>query len=366
MNTNPDHPTDMSGADMSAPDKSIGFSFPFGALRVVSNVQTAINVMADKFRYYPTVEANSDVTTLRILHARHSRNQFDRILAQPSHRAPTGNGDFFHITTEDNAEYLWWPPNMMVEFAPEEGCCGRMVVAHDSGVEGDGEKADRLRFKSTGDEFDWELVADIAAGVFAKHCGRALLHTGMFYWKGANVMIGGESGAGKTTACLAMLRAGARYAADDLCALGLDPSGQGVLCAGLLTPPNIVGQAPATLAELETTLGNDARWKSRGHAALENAMEAQPMADTTPAMLVILERTAQRPRESRFRILDESQALEQVMELLIDPSNVSRREFHLDMAIALLDKAVVARATLSADIGSLPEFFDTMLQEARL
>ncbi|MDH5509210.1 MAG: hypothetical protein OEZ32_02530 [Nitrospinota bacterium] len=353
------------GGDQAA-EFSADFSFPFGSLSVSSNVESAIVALRDKFRYYPMVGNGSNARTMEIIHARRSREYFDHILAKPSRRVRTGAGDFIHISTTDRREYLWWPPNMMVDFTPEDGSCGRVVVAHGLDEAIHPREADRLRVKADGDEFDWELVADIAAGAFARDAGRVLLHAGMFRWKGASVMIGGESGAGKTTACLSMLRAGAKYAADDLCALGMDPSGHGVLCAGLLTPPNFVGQAPATLEELEAGLaGNGATWKSRGHAALESFMEAQPMADTTPTMVVILEKTDHRPPEHRFDILEEAEALEQIMGLLIDPSNVSRREFHLEIAIALLAQAVVVRATLAPHINSLPEVFEKMLLEAK-
>lgn len=189
-------------------------------------------------------------------------------------------------------------------------------------------------------------------GYFLAHCGAVERH-------GKGILIPGFSGAGKTTACIAMVRKGFGFLGDDRPLIQSTPDGT----LRLLAFPEDVDVTEKTIT-LFPELGREGLFEGQvsGRKKSFDAEEVYPGSLTdscTPAVILYPERYPH--KKSRIEEMPRSEALAAFMPhsmVVMDPKTTER---HFDAIFNLVQSVDCYRLKFGAQVLDLPDLVESVL-----
>jgi hypothetical protein len=193
-------------------------------------------------------------------------------------------------------------------------------------------------------------IADLVRIMTIRAYGHFCLHAATVAKGERGAMLIGPSGSGKTTTALALLRGGFEILTDEFSVLNANP--EPVQLTGFKRALEVVGGAPATLAELEQTLGAGRAGKTRFRPP--NEMNPANGRWVHPAAMFFLQL---RPGQSRHQVkpVRREEAFVRVTNQVLDPTNVFRRDEQAQALIRLVEACPAYELTLGNHLASLPE-----------
>ena len=200
---------------------------------------------------------------------------------------------------------------------------------------------------------------DLAWCLYARLRKSVLLHGAALERDGRGVLIVGESGAGKTTASLALLRAGFRLLSDEYTLLWKAENSR-VLMGGLLVPPMIVGSGFRSLDELEKTLKSRSARKTPAVGVIPSHAHTPTAVDVR--MVIALNRPKRRGTKHQALPLAPTELIPILIGQLLDPVRSDR----IGIVETLSELALGAsayRVTVGTNLGSLAAFIDAFQGE---
>ena len=205
-----------------------------------------------------------------------------------------------------------------------------------------------------------------------------LIHT-LYFWKhnlfcihGAALMSGdngvivvGPSGSGKTTTALALLRGGFTLLSDEF-TLVEDSRQGGITMHGLLVPPRIVGNAPASLDALEETLQADGEWKEKSELPLpRHAVEAGRGKSAPLKMVILLNGAKNTGPQHVLERLGGHDAFVVLMNQSLDSCGSARQQARFLLLAGAAESCPAYRLTLGRDLNALPELIAGAMENVR-
>jgi hypothetical protein len=230
-----------------------------------------------------------------------------------------------------------------------------------------------------------DILLDLTQAMYARVNNLYAFHAAYLGFQDKGIIIGGNSGCGKTTTAMTLLRSGFSLFSDDMTLLRRRENGD-LQGTGWLTPPRFVLKAPSSLDAIEETIipkkersrqvmmkilpvPEDPR-ESTVDVELKKAVTLPESVSRRtrghwikPSAIVFLEQREQEGKDHELLALDSQEGLTTIMSLALDPTHASRREEQIDMALDLIKQCNVYRLVLGSDIRSLPELFQGLLLE---
>jgi len=227
-----------------------------------------------------------------------------------------------------------------------------------------------------------EWFVDLLQILYARARGAVSMHAACVQIDGEAVIIGGSSGAGKTTTSTALYRDGHVLLTDEMLMLFRSHEDD-VAGVGWLTRPRFVGAAPATLADLSITPVVSCRpiaapdvvlpeeavnrlRKKKGEYDLELA-DARRFVnrEVHPRCVVVLRSLAHLTRSHTWTRLADESAFLAIMGLWLDPTIASRSEELMDLTVAIQHRCPTYELSLGPELGDLSDVFHAILAESR-
>jgi hypothetical protein len=279
-------------------------------------------------------------------------------LAAP--RATLFSTQFVHMRWE-GVEAFWRPFDLLAS-SRLTGVPGiRMLVSGDLAAEGDRCPAPRMKLDCTAagrrtcavepqhGRVALEEIADLLRTMAIRAQGYFCLHAATVADGERAAVLMGPSGCGKTTTALALARGGFELQGDENSMLSA-ASGR-VQVAGFRTAPRIVGQAPATLDSLESTL--NLRTAHKSAMTLPGTAPNGGTRWVTPAAIFFL-RVHHGERDHTVRGVPAEEAFVRTTDQVLDPTNVFRREEQAQALIGLVERCPAYELALGTNLASLP------------
>ena len=230
-----------------------------------------------------------------------------------------------------------------------------------------------------------DILLDLIQAMYARVNNLYAFHAAYLGFQDKGIIIGGNSGCGKTTTAMTLLRSGFSLFSDDMTLLRRNENGD-LQGGGWLTPPRFVLKTPSSLDAIEETIISK---KERSRQVMmkilpvpedprESTVDVRLKKAVTlpesisrrtkghwikPAVIVFLEQHEQEGEGHELLALDSQEGLTTIMSLALDPTHASRREGQIDMALDLIKQCSIYRLVLGSDIRSLPELFQGLLLE---
>jgi hypothetical protein len=333
-------------------------NLPFGSLRINCDSAAAFDVFTNSFRHYlhdrsPSTESYTlSITAIdeaqwlllnEHLTMTHSSNEV-KIFTWPGGKGVIINASF-------------------AIFAPDAPATDSFILVSSRPFMSSLKEPTKYTFHSDNPDYcaDWQGVSDLIKGLYAFKTDTYCLHSALLERDGKGVLLVGDSGAGKTTASLALARGGFTFLTDDL--LFLNTKTENRFCAsGLLMSPNFVGQPPTSLQELESTLLQGQLDKSS--ATLDNfQVKSEINKPVKPCLILLLEKPGQRIDEHHLSEVEGQAALSALMNQIVDPFAVLRRIEHLNLADELTEQCTVKQLVTGRSLHSLTALIDVELEQ---
>jgi len=359
---------------------STPFTFDNSLVTVTSRSRQVVDYLRDKISaYYP---ADAIAASLRPdchieIHIVDSR-QFGNILL-PGFVAPFQESEFELPTPEatvESEEFLhlkwpgieafWRPSNLLASLSFSRPRLVRLLVASYLSPEAEADEMPlrvkvrrspqplRLLERATTPVMQHVSLADIAdlvRVVTIRAFGHYCLHAAAVATGGRAALLMGPSGSGKTTTALALLRGGFDLLNDEFAVLheNLAP----VRLTGFERAPQVVGPAPARLADLEQTLRPGCSGKNpiQIERKLDSAGETRWLL---PAALLFLQ-IKPGTTAHLLKPMSPEEAFVRVTNQVLDPTNVFRRNEQAQALIALVESSPAFELSLGNDLASLPD-----------
>lgn len=197
----------------------------------------------------------------------------------------------------------------------------------------------------------------VALSELLRQAGLYSVHATALAKNGRGVLIPGASGRGKTTCCIALLRAGYRYLSDDHPLIREDPSGIELLC--FPEKIDVTCRTIELFPELREAR-NDLRQGIQKRYFHVDEFYPQAVIDASrPSVIVIPEINAE-PR-SRLMDLPKAKALEEMLThgLLVFDKEIAAGQF--DTYCRLVDGVDCYRLSFGKDVLELPALIDSVL-----
>jgi hypothetical protein len=230
-----------------------------------------------------------------------------------------------------------------------------------------------------------DILLDLIQAMYARVNNLYAFHTAYLGFQDKGIIIGGNSGCGKTTTAITLLRSGFSLFSDDMTLLRRHENG-GIQGTGWLMPPRFVLKRPSSLDAIEETIipkkerSQEVRMKilpvpedpneSTVDFELKKAVTLPESVSRQtkgrwikPAAIVFLKQHEQEGKGHELFALDSQEGLTTIMSLALDPTHASRREEQIDIVLDLIKQCNVYRLVLGSNICSLPELFQDLLME---
>lgn len=212
-----------------------------------------------------------------------------------------------------------------------------------------------LRLKCDDDTILQSNVFDLVLCLFARARGISLFHGAMLQCRSSGLLLTGDSGCGKTTAALALVRGGFRLHTDEYAVLWRRGIRRGRF-GGVLVPQMLAG-APESLDELESTIHNSGAVKQ----AFSVPTAATGRSPVPVNVVLSLERPSRRPAEHRAVPLEPGELFACLVSALLDPVHGGREDV-FDALLAVVPIMRGYRVQIGSNLESLPSFVDGLMQ----
>lgn len=264
----------------------------------------------------------------------------------------------FESYRRDGVTCVWRSPDVMGSVSGARPARLRMVATTQDPARVR-RAAGALRQKCEQPRLASQGLFDLMLCLFAEAVGCTLLHGAVLEHKGRGLLVIGASGSGKTTSALALVRGGFHLRSDEYAVLWKRGRIKGRF-DGILVPPMIVGRAPASLDDLEGSLGKAVAIK-RPYILDGVERGARPLSVQT---ILCLTRPARRLRNHHAVPLDPGDTLPRLMGQLLDPVREGRGET-LSCLVDVLEGARVYEVTAGTDLAGFPAFVEGLSRGAR-
>ena len=214
-----------------------------------------------------------------------------------------------------------------------------------------------LRLKCGDIGLPYTDALDLTCCLFARLRDVTLLHGAVVEKDGNGVLIVGESGAGKTTASLALLRSGYRLLSDEYAVLWKTGGRRGKL-SGLLVPAMIVGPGLGSLGELEKTLDEPSPSKA-AFTVKGDASNHEPVA--VKAVIALARPEKRETFHQSSPPLDPLEVMPVLLSQLLDPVRAGRMGV-VDALLDMMRGASAYRAVIGSDLAALPAFVERLIR----
>jgi hypothetical protein len=291
----------------------------------------------------------------------------------PSPALVLRSDDFFHLKW-DGVEAFWRPFDLLASMRFADGACIRLLVA--AIPDGTGQSRPReLRTRvhhAKSDECEpvrersnrsdgmltLEELADLVKITIARAQGNFCLHAASVACGKSGVLLIGPSGSGKTTTALALVRGGFQLLSDENSLLKVEDGR--IRLAGFPGAPRIVGRAPATLDELENTLGGAGPDKST-MVLPTNIAPGGGIRWVRPVAVFLL-RIQPGAEDHSVRRMSPEEAFVRITNQVLDPTNVFRRQEQAQAIIDLLAQAPAYELMLCRNLAGLSDFVRGLME----
>jgi len=178
------------------------------------------------------------------------------------------------------------------------------------------------------------------------------------------VIITGESGAGKTTTVLSLVRAGYSYLGDELCRIRFDGS-ESLRVSGFKSVPRFVGEAPESLDRLESSLGRE-ETETKKPFALPPEIIAESGHDwLAPDALLFLRQNSDHPAGHKFSRISKNDVFAQLLQQVLDPTSFfSSRVDQMKILLHLADSCPGYELELGTRLDTIHETVEEIFEDA--
>jgi len=198
-------------------------------------------------------------------------------------------------------------------------------------------------------------MLDLVFCLLGRHRGFTVLHGAVLEKNGLGVLLLGESGCGKTTAALALIRGGFRIVTDE-CAVLWNRGRQRGRFSGILVPPMVVGRPFRALSRLEQTLGQS---KILGKNVVSIPKDRVRSKSVKVAAIFSLRRPESRTAMHQATPLTPPDAFAILMSQVLDPVTSGRVE-SCEAMLKFVEKTSAYQVTAGSELATLPAFIERL------
>jgi hypothetical protein len=344
------------------------FELNQGPLIVRSNSSNIIDSLKTNFHYYQdTPKETLGIPTIAEVFCVDSLMKMSSVGLKPSREAKgehnvsetfqSGNDEFIHIKI-DGTECLWRPFDMLVTFSENANKSIRVLVGNPLD-----RKMSGAKYKMKGSHIDVEEIVDLIKVLYVRRHGRFCLHAAVLELCNQGVLITGNSGSGKTTTALALVRSGFTLLSDELSLIGVQ---DGALRAGgMLMPPRLAGNIPADLQSLESTIERQGNGEKNIFILPDPVVRAGIHRLVTPSIIFFLEKPKKYCDAHRINPVGPQDAFVDLMNQILDPTNASRKIAQVEILITLVKSVQTYRLTLGRNLRLLPDLIKNCMTKKR-
>jgi hypothetical protein len=283
------------------------------------------------------------------------------------------SNDFVHMKW-DGVEAFWRPFDLLASMRFSESAHIRLLVgAIPDGAGESRPRALRTRIhhaQAGGDKpvfeasnhsdrmLTLEELGGLVRIMIARARGHLCLHAASVAYATSGALLMGPSGSGKTTTALALMRGGFQLLSDENSLLNVEDGR--IRLAGFPVAPRIVGRAPATLDQLESTLGAARSGKST-MVLPTIATHGRGTSWSRPAAMLFL-RIVPGAEDHAVRRLSPEEAFVRSTNQVLDPTNVFRKEEQAQAVINLVQQVPAYELMLCRNLARLPDLVRRLME----
>jgi hypothetical protein len=223
-----------------------------------------------------------------------------------------------------------------------------------------------------------DILMDFILALYARTNGYFSFHAAYLGDQDRGIMISGDSGSGKTTTAMSLLRDGFSFFTDDMALVRKTDDGH-YETTGWFMPPRFIRQAPSSLDAVEESLttrdlrtvprkikvkskkyisGNDSFANEDPYAKKTMNLPESVQLHTSgkwivPVAIFFIQQRTDGQEEHEFHEISIQEGLPLLMKQTLDPTNASRMEELVDYALGILQQCKVYRLFLGSNLRTI-------------